>query len=293
MNHPAGHGAPDAAAPPVCPRHPERESYVRCQRCGRPTCIECQRPAAVGVHCVDCATDASRSMQQSRGTGGVIALKKSPLLVTYSIIGICVVMFIAQLLSPWVTQALIDFTPYLYPEPWRLVTGGFLHDDSSIISMHLIMNMLSLWFLGRALEPALGHWRFAALFLVGVLGGTVGVAFLGDPLTPTLGASGGIFAIGGALMVALRKDKQNLISMGVILAINLVYGFTVGSGVSWQAHVGGLVTGVALGFIFASGRRLRSRTASHLVLVLVLAAVLCAAGLWRSYSILTGAVPVG
>lgn len=292
MNQPYGGHVPAHDAPPVCPRHPDRVSYISCQRCGRPACVECQRPAPVGVQCVDCVRQGQERIPTVRSSNGV-AIRQRPLLVTYSVIGLCVVMFGLQLVVPGLTELLLDYTPYLYLEPWRLFSGGFLHDDSSILSLHLAMNMLSLWFLGRALEPVVGHWRFAAIFLVGVLGGTVGVALLGNPLTPTLGASGGIFAIGGALLVELRKDRQNLIAMAVILGINLVYGFTIGSGVSWEAHVGGLVTGILLGFIFASGRKLKAREAYHAVLTLVLAAALSGVSVWVSYALLTGARAIG
>ena len=62
---------PDAVAPvPVCPRHPDRESYVRCQRCMRPTCPECQRPAAVGIQCVDCVAEGAKTVRQARTVFG-------------------------------------------------------------------------------------------------------------------------------------------------------------------------------------------------------------------------------
>ena len=63
-------GATPTGEPPVCPRHPDRVSYVRCQRCGRPACPECQRPAAVGVQCVDCVREAARSAPVIRTTLG-------------------------------------------------------------------------------------------------------------------------------------------------------------------------------------------------------------------------------
>ena len=55
---------------PVCPRHPDRESYVRCQRCRRPTCPECQRPAAVGIQCVDCVAEGAKTVRQARTVFG-------------------------------------------------------------------------------------------------------------------------------------------------------------------------------------------------------------------------------
>ena len=149
--------------------------------------------------------------------------------------------------------------------------------------------MLSLWFLGRALEPELGHWRFAAVFCLGVIGGSVAQALLSDPTTSGWGASGGIFAIGAALLVELRHDRQSLISMAVVLGINLVYGFTIGANISWQAHVGGLVTGLLLGGIYASGAKVKNRGSYHVLCTVVVGIVLIWAGMslgfqaWDAY----------
>src|SRR6187455_8320 len=83
------------AVPPVCPRHPDRESYVRCQRCGRPTCPECQRPAAVGIQCVDCVAEGARSVRQVRTVFGGAVTDGRPV-ATMTIIGICLVVFVLQ-----------------------------------------------------------------------------------------------------------------------------------------------------------------------------------------------------
>lgn len=263
-----------AGAPPVCPRHPDRVSYVSCQRCGRPVCPECQRQAAVGVQCVDCVARQRRDAPRTRSVG------TSRPTVTYAIIALCVIGFLLQLAVPEFTRWFLDFTPYLPEQPWRMLTAGFLHDDSSIVSMHLILNMISLWFLGRVLEPAIGHARMLAVFLIGVIGGSVGFAFLGSASETVIGASGGIFALGGALLVLLRRDRQNLIAMAVILGVNLVYGFVV-SGISWQAHVGGLVTGLLLGLVYTGGAgRRRPPAAWHLVASLLIAAILVVAGIY-------------
>src|SRR3954454_7944916 len=88
---------------PVCPRHPDRVSYVRCQRCGRPACPECQRPAAVGIQCVDCVRDAARTAPGARTVFGGRATAGPPV-VTYSIIAICAVAYLAQRVIPGITQ---------------------------------------------------------------------------------------------------------------------------------------------------------------------------------------------
>ena len=98
--HPPSTPQPERPAQvPVCPRHPDRESYVRCQRCGRPTCPECQRPAAVGVQCVDCVREGAKSVRQGRTVFGGAATDGRPL-VTMTIIGICVAVFLLQMAVP-------------------------------------------------------------------------------------------------------------------------------------------------------------------------------------------------
>jgi hypothetical protein len=84
-----------APSAPVCPRHPERESYVRCQRCERPVCPECQRPAAVGIQCVDCVREHSRSQPQVRSTFGGRVHGGRPV-VTLTLIGACVLAYLLQ-----------------------------------------------------------------------------------------------------------------------------------------------------------------------------------------------------
>lgn len=272
------YGATGSGEAPVCPRHPDRVSYVRCQRCNRPVCPECQRPAAVGVVCVDCARQASGKQPRVKRTTA------STPVVTYTIIAICVVAYIGQLVSSSFENRMVFYAPLIPEEMWRLLTSGFMHDSSDVISIHLVMNMLSLWFLGRALEPHLGRWRFASVFLLGVIGGNAAMGLL-NWSSPALGASGGVFALGGALLIALRRDRSNLISMAVILGINFVYGFTR-SGIAWEAHLGGLIVGVLLGLIYEIGHRkalvsptgAKSLATVHLVVTLVLLLALVGLG---------------
>ena len=102
--------------------------------------------------------------------------------------------------------------------------------------------MLAVWMIGRSLEPLLGHARFLALYLISGLGGSVAVALLAFG-TPVVGASGAVFGLLGALLVIGRHIGANITGIVIILGINLVIGFLPGMGISWQAHVGGLVDG--------------------------------------------------
>lgn len=259
-------GTPDEV--PVCPRHPDRVSYVRCQRCGRPVCPECQRPAAVGVQCVDCVREGQKSVRQGRTVfgGDAAAVGERPL-VTMTVIGICVAVFIAQMASPRVTSE-VAFAPYLGDsEPWRFLTSAFAHSPRQIL--HILFNMYALWIMGQYLEPMVGRARFAALYLITAFGGSVMYLLLAFPAsvdelragdygsweTAAVGASGAVFGLFGAFLVLQRRLGRSATMMYATIGINAVLGFVI-PGIAWQAHLGGLVVGAACAAVIAyTGRR--------------------------------------
>src|SRR5688500_13637796 len=127
MNDPAAEEPTEAEAP-VCPRHPDRVAYVRCQRCGRPACPECQRPAAVGVQCVACVRDATRAAPRVRtvfgGSADSAAVNGRPV-VTLTIIGICVASWLLQLVTAGEWTRLLWFWPAGgAAEPCRFLTAS-------------------------------------------------------------------------------------------------------------------------------------------------------------------------
>ena len=165
--------------------------------------------------------------------------------VTWTLIGICAGMWALQwltrLFTPYDLSTVLGYAPALTAsQPWRMLTSGFVHAMPSPV--HLLLNMYTLYLFGRMLEPLLGAWRMAVLFLLSVLGGSVGVLLLGDPWVLVIGASGGIFGLFGAMFVFMRHFENNMVPITVLIVINLAFGFLVG-GVAWQAHLGGLVTG--------------------------------------------------
>ncbi len=256
-----------AGGPPVCPRHPDRVAYVRCQRCGRPTCPECQRPAAVGIHCVDCVREATRSAPQRRTVFGAPVREGGPV-VTYAILGLTVLSYLLQLFlgDTW-TDALIFWPSGAEDEPYRFVTSALLHATGGTFGLtHILFNMYLLWMLGPSLERAFGRLRFLALYVGSAVGGHVLVLLVASRtelswVTGVLGASGAIFGLFGAVLVAQRRIGGDLRPIAVVLALNLVITFLVPN-ISWQGHVGGLVTGVALGAVYAYAPRGR-RTVLH------------------------------
>lgn len=247
--HP-GAGAPANA--PVCPRHPERVSYVSCQRCGRPTCPECQRSAAVGVQCVDCVRETARTMPARRTIFGGAVRAGRPV-VTLTMMAICVAAYVLDLVIPngFVFQT-FAYAPFLTEsEPWRMVTSAFLHSTNI---MHIGFNMYALWILGQALEPAFGRARFLAVYIISALAGSVGVLLMTPVDTTVVGASGAIFGLFGALFVVQRKRGGDLRSIIVLLVINAALGFII-PGIAWQAHLGGLIAGALCAAVLAYAPR--------------------------------------
>jgi membrane associated rhomboid family serine protease len=252
-----------------CYRHPDRQSFVLCQRCGRTICGECQTPAAVGFHCPECMKEARASMPRVKPRV-VTAFSRSSNapVVTYSIIALCVLVWVAQLLSGGVvTQALLYFPPWTATEPWRLITSAFVHSATS--PFHILFNMWALWLFGSMLERMLGRWRFLALYLLSALGGSVAVLWL-SPLTPVVGASGAVFGLFGAFFMIQRRLGGNSIQLIIVIGLNLAIGFIV-PGISWQGHVGGLLVGVAVAWVFVLTRSPRKRNAQLLGLGAILA----------------------
>lgn len=265
---------------PVCPRHPDRESYVRCQRCNRPTCPECQRPAAVGIQCVDCVRQQNRGTRPARTVfGGAVSLDRqgtSPPRVTVTIIGICVAVYFAQIsIGDRFTERFLYAPALTQEQPWRMLTSAFLHSPGMIL--HILFNMYALWLIGPYLESLFGRGRFLALYLICAFGGSVGFLVLANPhslrwYTGAVGASGAVFGLFAAYLVVQRKLKRDATSMFVVIGLNFAIGFLPGLNVAWQAHLGGLITGL----VATAGMAYAPRDRRTLVQTGALAAVVLA-----------------
>jgi membrane associated rhomboid family serine protease len=274
--------AEPSAQIPVCPRHPDRPAYVRCQRCGRPACPDCQRAAAVGFQCVDCVNETKRTTPSVKTVYGGAAAAGRPM-VTFLIIGLCALIYVLQWLVPAdaVYQNLAFATVYATPEfgvfePYRMLTSAFLHSQGFIL--HIALNMYMLWIFGQALEPLLGRVRFLAVYLLSAFGGSVGYLLLtpdyipGQSVSGVVGASGAIFGLFGAMLVVQRHRGGETRQLWVLIAINGVIGFLVPQ-IAWQAHLGGLVAGALCAAVIAytpRGPRQGLLQAAGLVLVLAL-----------------------
>jgi membrane associated rhomboid family serine protease len=193
-----------------------------------------------------------------------------------------VAVYVASRLFPGVTNALV-FAPVLgYHQPYRFITTAFLHANL----LHIAVNMYALWIVGPYLERMLGRWRYLALYLLSAFGGSVAVLLLAQPdtaawYTPVVGASGAVFGAFAAILIVLRRTGRDATQILVLILINLVLGFVV-AGVSWQAHLGGLLTGLALGTVYAYAPQ--PRRAAWSVMGTVLAGALLAGAAAAAYA---------
>jgi membrane associated rhomboid family serine protease len=265
-----------APALPACVRHPDRPTGLRCSRCDRPACPQCLRPASVGQHCVDCVAEGQRSVRRPVTIAGARADRKP--IVVLILIAVNVLVFVitaaqahsvlnlggSSLFDQWELYPLATRNGYWY----QLVTAGFLHENP----IHILMNMFALYVIGRDMERILGPARFTAIYLVGLLGGSVNVLLFGQVDQATVGASGAVFALMGGLLVLVYRLKVNAGQVIAMIAINLVISVAI-PGISLLGHVGGLVTGAVLtaALIYAPAqRRTQWQIGSVVVLVVVL-----------------------
>jgi membrane associated rhomboid family serine protease len=159
-------------------------------------------------------------------------------------------------------------------EWYRVVSSMFLHYGV----LHIAFNMWALWVVGSQLEGMLGRLRFASLYLLSGIGGSVLSFSTGPLLSPAAGASGAIFGLFGAFFVILRRRNIEAGGMLGLIVINLVLSFTI-SNIDWRGHIGGLVVGVVLGLIFVAAPAGPMRDRLQALGAVAVAVVLLAAGL--------------
>ena len=232
----------------TCYRHHDRETAVHCQNCGRPICPECMVSTPVGVRCPQCG---GRTLMRRPG----FLMARDPY-VTYLLIAINVAMlpltnataggmgFGNGALKPLGNQLALYGPAVAHGEDYRLITAAFVHYGL----LHLALNMYALYLIGGVFERYVGSARFLAVYLVSALAGSFG-ALVVTPQAHTVGASGAIFGLMGALFVFERQRGMALLggSIGGLIVINLLITFGI-PGISIGGHVGGLIGGGLVAF---------------------------------------------
>ena len=220
---------------PTCVRHPGVKTGLSCRLCETPICPECMVSDNIGFQCPSCAGANTQNIR-------TIGTPKATL--TGYIIGLAVGVYVFGELSGFnlVTNfGLAGFAINPLGEYYRFITALFIHGSI----MHIVFNMLILHSLGTALEPRLGAKRFALLYFGAGLGGGIASIFVNHPLTFSVGASGAIFGLMGAFIVYAKQYRFDYRQILVLTGINLAIGFII-PGIDWSAHIGGLLTGMAI-----------------------------------------------
>ncbi len=245
---------------PTCFRHPGRQTYVSCVRCGRPACPDCLRPASVGFQCVDCIRQGNRGARPATGRfGGAITSKAR---VTWALIGLNILLYLLQEIHP---NLATDWEIFAGPavatshgplvgiatgQWYRMITSAFLPGTGGLGILDIAFNMWALLIVGPAMERVFGPVRYLTIYLVSALGGSVLYYLLAAPLQPALGASGAIFGLFGAWFVVSRRLGLDSRQVVLLIVLNLVISFSVPY-IAWQAHVGGLIAGGLLTAAYA------------------------------------------
>jgi membrane associated rhomboid family serine protease len=241
-----------------CYRHPDRPTGLSCSECGRPICTDCMTPAPVGLRCPDHAGSAARpgplgtrrpAIRVPRAASGTT---NAP--VTKALIAINVGIYLLGAVQgagfnnpggPIYAKLWLDAYDVDNGGWWRLITTAFLHANI----LHIAFNMLALWWIGAPVEQYLGRARYIGLYFVAGLAGSAGALMQTPGLT--VGASGAIFGILGAMLILeyqlTGRFGGNAMSM---IVINLVISFSF-AGISWGGHVGGLIGGILVTLAYA------------------------------------------
>lgn len=287
---------PDAPTTEIhyCYRHPDRETLLSCSVCERPICTQCMNPAPVGIRCPECASGggSNRSAATSRPArtrvARTLARPGRHNTVTITLVVINLIVFLAE-----VAQGLSIMGGGAVPEiilrgglygpsvangeTWRLVTSAFIHE--SII--HVGFNMWALWILGTAFESYVGARRMIIVYGVSLFWGAAGALLL-SPGELTIGASGAIFGIMGAMVVMFRQRGIAIMEsgLGILILLNLAFTLFI-PGVSIGGHIGGLIGGALCGYVLSGyGRghiaygRFSSAIAGGVAALLIIAIVL-------------------
>lgn len=254
----------------VCYKHENRSAAVACQRCERPICASCMEQASVGFHCPECAKTGAQKVHRGIGstTGDAV--------LTKVILGLIALTFVFQLAGPENSSNLLLFGPAVQDgEFWRIITSGFAHSRTLIL--HIAFNGYILWIFGRQLEPLLGRLKFGLVYLGGLLGGSLAV-LLFDFNQATLGASGAVLGLAGAMAVIHQKNGFSLLSSpaGFIIVANLVSPFILPSfNISFWGHFGGVIGGALVAAVVGTAATNKPQSGK---LIAGVAAVLALAG---------------
>jgi membrane associated rhomboid family serine protease len=266
---------PGQQTPPTCFRHPNRETWVSCVRCGRHACPDCLRQAAVGQQCVECVRGGAAGSRQARTVFG--GRPAASAVVTWAIMAVNVVVFLAEVAKPSLYYDFSMLSTSVAGGAWyRFITSAFIAPGPSFGGLGLLdlaLNMWCLYIIGPQLERLFGPVRYLAIYLLSAAGGSVLYYYLAPVNQSAAGASGAIFGLFAAWFVASKRLRTDSRGIVVLIVVNLVFSF-VWAVIAWQDHVGGLITGALISAAYAYAprkNRLAIQLAATAAVIVILA----------------------
>lgn len=272
--------------PSVCYRHPDRQSWVLCQRCGRTVCPECQILAPVGVQCPDCVRETAGGVQwrpagptrpakrrrtravAGRGSGRTRALldRGSGIPVaTRTILAVAVLLWLVGFVTP-LPSMLLSAEPGIEWQVWRFVTAPF-GSGASLSFAGVFSFLLSVVFFvltGPTLERMLGVRRFLGVFVVSSVVGSACMLLTGGG---SAGLTAPLFGLFAALLVLVWSDQRTRTQILILIAVNLLISIVAGGGASLPELIGGMVGGAGTTYLYrtAADRPWKPRTPTLIV----------------------------
>ncbi len=267
------------------------------------------RPAPVGHHCPTCVEEARKEFRQGPGRRIAIANAKATSVTAVLLVAIGAVYLLevlkggaGSLLTGPNNLVLVrmgasiglaqlpngDLVGIAVGQNWRLLTAMFLHAGL----LHLLFNMYALWIFGTLMEQELGRTRFTLVyFLTGLVASAASYAFMPDPRTVAVGASGAVFGVFGALVAFNWKRRHTALGAArlrsaiFILLINAFLGLSSGGAIDWRAHLGGFVAGLLMGFAAEGFGRFRNERLTFAIGSIAVLGATVALVLWRTAEI--------
>lgn len=277
--------------PSVCYRHPGRQSWVLCQRCGRTICPECQILAPVGVHCPECVRETSGGVQwrsagagpakvtpirrRSRGSGRVrsMLVREDGPPVTRVILGVTAALWLIGFLTVGIS-ALGAGLPFDWlaalpgdeVQIWRFVTAPLAYPSALSVGVVLgfALNVVFFFLSGPQLERMLGRRRFLGTLLTATVIGESAALLSGQPGYGLIAPLFGLFA---ALLVLEWQSQQLRTQILIMLGINLLITIVLNRGYGLPELIGGLLGGAGMTWIYkiAPDRGWKPRTPTLIV----------------------------
>jgi membrane associated rhomboid family serine protease len=248
--------------------------------------------ASVGFQCPSCVAEGNKSVRQARTIYGGAVHGADGAVVTKTLIGINIAVFIATTASGvnffsgnTGNSRLFDHLALIPPavghgDWYRIFTAAFLHFGI----FHIAFNMYALWLFGPPLEAALGRLRYLVLYLLAGVGGSILSVALGPLNETAAGASGAIFGVFGAFYIVARHRKMPTQGIAITIGVNLLLSLAVPN-IDWRGHVGGLIVGSAVAAVIAFAPQGPNRNRLQVLGVAVISVALVLAGFYAVHRV--------